>query len=49
MARRGAARATSAADAPPVAFRKSTAREYLEAIILAVILALFVRTCSSAR
>lgn len=39
-----AERATSAADAPPVAFRKSTAREYLEAIILAVILALFVRT-----
>jgi signal peptidase I len=39
----GSRRAEPAGGAPP-AFRKSTAREYFESIVIAVILALFIRT-----
>ena len=49
VARPETARTKPSAPAPPVeaqrtAFKKSTAREYLESIVIAVILALFVRT-----
>src|SRR5690242_12662431 len=38
-------RATDSVETPaPVSFRKSTAREYFESIVIAVILALFIRT-----
>ncbi len=39
-----AVRAQAAAPASPEPFRKSTAREYFESIVIAVILALFIRT-----
>jgi signal peptidase I len=37
-------RRPAAESAPPETFRKSTAREYFESIVIAVVLALFVRT-----
>ena len=43
-AKNGAPRPVDPARATPRAFRKSTAREYFESIVIAVILALFIRT-----
>jgi len=44
MTKDAKATAPRPADAAPRAFRKSTAREYFESIVIAVILALFIRT-----
>jgi signal peptidase I len=42
--RKTAAKSVAAAAAVPLPFKKSTAREYFESIVIAVILALFIRT-----
>src|SRR5215216_1993741 len=42
--RQPASRTTVAPPSVPVSFKKSTAREYFESIVIAVILALFIRT-----